>query len=71
MFLKQLVLPESSTPTISVKFTPPYATDIATPPDEFPNLIPDNSDLEHSNSTSIDLVPPIDQLLVPPPVPQP
>ena len=71
MFLKQLVIPKSSTPTISIKLIPPYTTNIATPPDEFPNLIPNNSNLEHSNSTSIDLVPPIDQLPVPPPVPQP
>ena len=71
MFPEQLVLPESSTPTIFVEFTPPYTADIATHHDEFPDLIPDNSDLKHSNSTFIDLVPPIDQFPIPPPVPQP
>ena len=71
MFPEQLVLPQSSTPTISVEFTPPYTIDIATHHDEFPGLIPNNSDLEHSNSTSIDLVPPIDQFPIPSPVPQP
>lgn len=71
MFPEQLVLPESSTPIVFAEFTPLYTTDITTAPDEFLDLVHDNFDLEHSNSTSVDLVPSTDQLPISPPVPQP
>ncbi|XP_075663477.1 uncharacterized protein LOC142633086 [Castanea sativa] len=53
---------------ISTKFTPAFTTDIATPPDEFPDLVPLSSDLEQSHSAP-DL--PMIPNSISPPSPQP
>ena len=43
---QSLVFVELHTPIISTEFTPSFTTDISTPLDEFPNLVPIHSDLE-------------------------
>ena len=67
----QLVIPESSLPSVSAEFIPSFTTGITTPPNEFPNLVHDSSNLDHSTPTSVELVQPIVQPPAPPPVPQP
>ena len=67
----QPVIPESSLPFVYAKSTPTFTIDIATPLDEFPELVHNSTDLAHSSPTSIDLVQPIVQPPTPPPVPQP
>ena len=69
MFSMQLVIPKSRSPSVSAEFAPNFTIDIATPPDEFLDLVHDNSDLDHSTSTLVDLVHLIEQPPTPPPVP--
>ena len=69
MFSMQTIIPESSSPSISTKFTPNFTTDIATSPDEFLDTVHDNSDLDHSTPTLVDLVHPIEQPPALPPIP--
>ena len=71
MFPMQPVIPKSSLHSVSAEFTPTFTIDIATPPDKFPNLVHNSTDLDHSFPTSIDIVQPIVQPPAPPPVPQP
>ena len=58
MFPPQSVLPKSSTSpvstdpftlSVSAEFTPAFTTNIATPPNEFPDLVPYPSALEQSH----------------------
>ena len=78
MFRPQSVLPKSSTSpvstdpftlSVSAEFTPAFTTNIATPPDEFPDLVPYPSALEHSHY-ALDLPVLPNSISPPPPHPQ-
>ena len=73
-------LPESSTSpvsvelptlTVSAEFTPTFTTNIATPPYEFPDIVPFHSNLEQSHSAPVAFVPLVTSAPVSPSLPQP
>ena len=75
-----LSLPESSTSpvsvelptlTVSAEFTPTFTTNIATPPYEFPDIVPFHSNLEQSHSAPVAFVPLVTSASISPSLPQP